>query len=233
MQVLRVAAVLLFLRGSFGATDLTQDQITTILQAHNYYRQAVSPTATDMEYMEWDDSLATIAQGWADGCDFSHNPNRGDTYQGSVGENLYTATGSYTAGKETANWHGEVCDYTFSSNSCKDGAVCGHYTQLGCGVKLCDTFATVDWNNANLVVCIYAPAGNFGGQKPYTSGTACTQCANGNDNCSDKLCGKPSNVTLSAPSITGRECPRNGAARHASMLPLGGVVATLFMLYMP
>ncbi|XP_078588098.1 uncharacterized protein LOC144869084 isoform X2 [Branchiostoma floridae x Branchiostoma japonicum] len=210
MQVLSVAALLLFLKGCLGASDLSQEQINTILQAHNNYRKAVNPTATNMEYMEWDDSLATIAQDWADGCDFAHNSNRGDNYAGSVGENIYAGTGSYTAGSETENWHSEVSDYTYSSNSCRSGAVCGHYTQvvwatskkLGCGVKLCSTLDTVNWSNANLVVCNYAPAGNFVGRKPYISGTPCTQCANGNDNCSDKLCGNQPSVMTDAPSVT-------------------------------
>eukprot|EP00058_Branchiostoma_floridae_P022675 XP_002608165.1 hypothetical protein BRAFLDRAFT_90420 [Branchiostoma floridae] len=130
MQVLSVAALLLYLKGCLGASDLSQEQINTILQAHNNYRKAVNPTATNMEYMEWDDSLATIAQDWADGCDFAHNSNRGDNYAGSVGENIYAGTGSYTAGSETENWHSEVSDYTYSSNSCRSGAVCGHYTQI-------------------------------------------------------------------------------------------------------
>ncbi|XP_019631967.1 PREDICTED: peptidase inhibitor 16-like [Branchiostoma belcheri] len=253
MQSLSVVTILLFVGGSFGATSLSQDQINTILQAHNNYRSAVSPTAANMEYMEWDDSLATIAQSWADGCDFAHNPSPEATYSGSsVGENIYAGTGSYNAGKETENWNSEVSDYTYSSNSCASGRVCGHYTQvvwassnkLGCGMKLCSTLATVNWNNANLVVCNYAPAGNFRGQKPYVSGTSCTQCANGNDNCSDNLCGSPSATgatgspsgngggssnTTSTPNQGGGD---NGAARHASMLSLGGVVVTLLILNM-
>ncbi|XP_066276570.1 GLIPR1-like protein 1 isoform X2 [Branchiostoma lanceolatum] len=256
MQVLSVAAILMFLTGSFGATDLSQEQINTILQAHNNYRKAVNPTAANMEYMEWDDSLATIAQGWADGCDFAHNPNPAANYAGSsVGENIYAGTGSYTAGKETENWNNEVSDYTYSSNSCRSGAVCGHYTQvvwatsnkLGCGWKLCGTLATVNWNNANLVVCNYAAAGNFIGQKPYVSGTPCTQCANGNDNCSDNLCGNPSGRATSAPNGNGAgggasnttDTPNEGgdngatATRHWSMLPLGGVIVTLLILNMP
>ncbi|XP_078681759.1 glioma pathogenesis-related protein 1-like [Branchiostoma floridae x Branchiostoma belcheri] len=167
MEVLSVATILLFVGGSFGATSLSQAQINAILQAHNNYRSAVSPTAANMEYMEWDDSLATIAQSWADGCNFEHNTNQEPSYSAElwVGENLYASTGSYNAGEETENWHSEVSDYTYSSNSCASGRVCGHYTQvvwatsnkLGCGMKFCATLANSYLNNASLVVCNYSP----------------------------------------------------------------------------
>lgn len=65
-------------------------------------------------------------------------------------------------------WYDEIKDYDYATNTCKKGAVCGHYTQVvwkdskevGCAAVVCD-------DKAQLWVCQYKPAGNYVGQKPY------------------------------------------------------------------
>jgi len=38
---------------------------------------------------------------------------------------------SLTGKTVTTSWYNEVTDYSYSSNSCADTKVCGHYTQVG------------------------------------------------------------------------------------------------------
>ena len=84
----------------------------------------------------WNAELASVAQNYARQCIFNHNDLRTDQ-QGTftyVGENLAITTApnvNYT--QMVRNWYDENQDYSYQSNSCSPGAVCGHYTQ----VRLC------------------------------------------------------------------------------------------------
>ncbi|XP_048747933.2 glioma pathogenesis-related protein 1-like [Ostrea edulis] len=86
-------------------------------------------------------------------------------------------------------WYNEVKDYDFETNTCS--AECGHYTQvvwatteyLGCGERYCPSLG------GYLVVCNYAPAGNFPTQ-PYKNCQPCSRCPDGYK-CSDRLCQPP------------------------------------------
>ena len=68
------------------------------------------------------------------------------------------------------SWAEEKSDYTYSSNTCASGAICGHYTQLvwrnttrvGCAIHTCPGLTY-----GSAIFCDYYPAGNFNGQKPY------------------------------------------------------------------
>jgi hypothetical protein len=75
-------------------------------------------------------------------------------------------------------WFSENSTYTYGTTDTTHL----HYTQvvwantrtLGCGATFCPMVGSLP--NATLVVCNYAPPGNFIGQAPYASGAACTQC---------------------------------------------------------
>ena len=68
-----------------------------------------------------------------------------------------------------ASWASEVANYTYASNTCAAGKVCGHYTQVvwrattevGCALADCPALQF-----KSTVVCDYGPGGNSGG-KPY------------------------------------------------------------------
>jgi pathogenesis-related protein 1 len=96
-----------------------------------------------------------------------------------LGENLYWASPErFSSGKSEEqtlspkdvvnSWAGERKDYTYSTNSCARGKVCGHYTQvvwsktteIGCGKAVC-------FDKSQVWVCNYKPPGNIIGQKPY------------------------------------------------------------------
>jgi len=131
--------------------------------------------------------LNDSAQSVADTCVFAHSGKPG------VGENLYVTGISPAAippAKQLVNWTAkqvvelswgaEAGDYTYSSNHCRAGKMCGHYTQIawaqatnpmvGCGAAQCPASAVgpfgpaFDWV---LVVCQYSPAGNYMGERPY------------------------------------------------------------------
>ncbi len=137
-----------------------------IVAAHNVWRKKVG-----VPNLKWSDKLAGVAQNWAnklkrngkDGeCAFEHSTN-------DYGENLYWTSGKVTDVKRVVDaWGNEVNDYNYSKNTCKQGKMCGHYTQIvwkdtkevGCGKASCKVGGEV-W------VCSYDPPGNYKGEKPY------------------------------------------------------------------
>ncbi|HZO75390.1 MAG TPA: CAP domain-containing protein [Ktedonobacteraceae bacterium] len=148
----------------------SQDQ-QAIIDAHNAYR---SDPAVNAPKLQWDSTLATGAQAWADNLaatkTFAHS-NPSDR-QG-LGENIAKAgTGSNTAtqwvdmwGKTVVNGRSEQAQFKpgIMQNVSKDGGPVGHYTQMiwnkttsvGCGIA---SDGTNDY-----VVCRYSPQGNVTG----------------------------------------------------------------------
>ena len=155
------------------------DEMQGITAEHNKVRRKVG--APDLT---WADDLASYAQQWADhlaferGCRMEHRPGT-RAAQGKYGENLYWASAVLwtdgtlaeqlvTAEKVVDSWAREVENYSYETNSCEPGKVCGHYTQvvwqeskfIGCGRAVCGDKSQV-W------VCNYDPPGNVVGRKPY------------------------------------------------------------------
>ncbi|XP_074310355.1 pathogenesis-related protein 1B-like [Silene latifolia] len=131
------------------------------VDAHNAARDAVG-----VGPIEWDDTVAAYAQEYANSrindCLLEHS-------SGPYGENLAQGSGDFMTGIEAIKlWVDEQVDYDYNSNTCADGKVCGHYTQvvwrdsirLGCARVECD-------NGWYYVTCNYDPPGNFVGQWPY------------------------------------------------------------------
>jgi len=155
-----------------GGTELAS--VAGITAAHNEVRANASPTPEPaLAPLCWSSSVAEIAQAYAEGCVFQHNPSRG-----FLGENLFASSGSASASSalQAVNlWAAEAVDYTYETNSCS--GVCGHYTQLvwrgtenlGCGIATC--FANSPFGSSfstwTFVVCNYDPPGNWVGQLPY------------------------------------------------------------------
>ena len=48
-----------------------------------------------------------------------------------VGQNLVASSGSLTLNYGFANWIGEIRSYDLKTMKCEEGAVCGHFTQVG------------------------------------------------------------------------------------------------------
>lgn len=172
---------------------LTEAEKATMLRLHNEARASVSPTATAMLKMYWDDDIAASAQQYADTCPGGHSG------YANLGENLSWGAPSLAAARAVELWNNEIEFYTYSPNSCQSGEQCGHYTQVtwantqlvGCGVKICDSIDRFDWNGPIYAyVCQYRSPGNYVGQRPWVSGQSCSDCPEG-FTCQNNLCIDP------------------------------------------
>ncbi|XP_064649733.1 uncharacterized protein LOC135501513 [Lineus longissimus] len=162
-MALKVFAFLLFVVSMARAISFKEQLLTK----HNEERTQAKSSMTPLT---WSSKLANYAQEWANGCKFGHRSNE-ELASKNRGENIFAAWGydMATIGTSAAkSWASEKDDYTYSSNSCKDGEQCGHYTamvweattKVGCGSKECS-------DGMQVVVCNYSPAGNMIGSKPY------------------------------------------------------------------
>jgi pathogenesis-related protein 1 len=160
-----------------SATIPSNAQIQTFVNTHNYYRATVNPPAANMPAIAWLSSLATSSNNWASLCRWGHSgtPN--------VGENIYATTvrttpANFNPNNAVNSWGSEKVYYTYSTNTCAPGKVCGHYTQIiwadsvnvGCAFQDCPTIQGLSWpNGGTIVVCQYSPPGNWWGERPYDS----------------------------------------------------------------
>lgn len=205
--------------GNDPTAGLSPQQQRLALQKHNELRARVArgdtpgqPPAADMKRLEWDDDLAAVAQQWADQCRYEHNERRSEqleariqTEEPDVGENLFAFVGTMqgpSVDDAIQQWFDEHELYTFPNAAT---AATGHYTQLvwadttrvGCGYARCDDLAAAPFRDMParaegfLLVCDYAPAGNWVGQDPYTVGAPCSACDDERSRCVDGLCSLP------------------------------------------
>ncbi|KZV29579.1 pathogenesis-related protein PR-1-like [Dorcoceras hygrometricum] len=135
------------------------------LYGHNLVR------ATRLEMpLIWDSELEQYARWWAkqrqEDCKAAHSfPEDGF----KLGENIYWGSGStWTPTDAVRAWADEEKYYNYGSNSCVQGELCGHYTQIvwrntrriGCARVVCDT-------GDSFMTCNYYPPGNVIGERPY------------------------------------------------------------------
>jgi len=168
--------------GEADAAPASPAQQAAWLTPHNQVRAGtfpgvtVSPAPTPaLPALTWSASAAAVAQAWANGCVYQHNAGRGSDGV-ARGENIAASSPDLwdEAGVVEA-WASEWGNYTYSSNTCASGKVCGHYTQLvwrstlrvGCGYKRCTVNSPFqNFTTWDFFVCDYEPPGN-NGQKPY------------------------------------------------------------------
>ncbi|XP_014222130.1 venom allergen 3-like [Trichogramma pretiosum] len=179
--------------GRVLSAGLSENEKRTIVNVHNQLRQKVAngregrglpgpqPAAKNMQNLQWDNELATIAQRWANQCDFNHDKCR-NVERYSVGQNIayVGTTGDVNTLKVESmvnNWYNEVKDYSknsvskFTSLKGPNGKDVGHYTQLvwaktnrvGCGAMRYNDGRF----NKFFLVCNYGPTGNYQGQPVY------------------------------------------------------------------
>ncbi|KAM3220690.1 Pathogenesis-related protein PR-1 [Capsicum baccatum] len=127
--------------------------------------------ATKMELpLTWDSNLENYAKWWASSrrqdCRLMHSFPEGDF---KLGENIYWGSGNTWTPSDAVNaWADEQKYYDYASNSCVEGQLCGHYTQIvwkstrkvGCARVICDSGDV-------FMTCNYFPPGNYIGEKPY------------------------------------------------------------------
>lgn len=177
-------------------TTLYAERITidtkVITEAHNSLRSIhhlkplVYTNILEKAALQWAKKLAS------EGCYMVHSHGK----VGSYGENLYWASAHKKAtSKDTKAqwiwhsslqnveekvvvqaWYDEIKFYDYETNSCQEGEMCGHFTQvvwssttsLGCAAMACGDASQV-W------VCEYAPAGNITLTTTHVDGTQTTE----------------------------------------------------------
>lgn len=145
---------------SSGGGVTSSNDISQYLQFHNTIRAQHGAAA-----LSWNQTLANIAQTWANKCVFKHS---GGTL-GPFGENLAAGTGS-SYGIEAAiqSWTNEVSQYNPSD------PVASHFTQVvwkassqvGCALAECagGTIFPSSFGTSQYYVCEYHTQGNVIGQ---------------------------------------------------------------------
>ena len=146
-------------------SNITCEEIKKALNLVNKIRAEVGSPP-----LEWDCSLAEGAQAWAEKLaktgSFRHS-------SGNYGENLYMYMSFGMAPNASLKdavltWYSEKKNFVYGKDGwCKEGTVCGHYTQLvwkstkkiGCG-------KAISGNNV-YIVCRFYPPGNWLGKQPY------------------------------------------------------------------
>ncbi|KAH7859599.1 hypothetical protein Vadar_003069 [Vaccinium darrowii] len=118
----------------------------------------------------WDFNLENYANWWAgqrqSDCALVHSFPE---FEFKLGENIFWGSGSsWTPADAVRAWADEEKYYTYSTNTCAIGEVCGHYTQIvwkntrrvGCARVVCDSGDV-------FMTCNYDPPGNYVGERPY------------------------------------------------------------------
>ncbi|PNX73887.1 pathogenesis-related protein pr-1-like [Trifolium pratense] len=129
--------------------------------------QNIARVAVGQQPLVWDDKLMHYAQWYAnqrrDDCVLEHS-------NGPYGENIFWGSGfGWNPAQAVSAWVDEKQYYNYGQNSCVDGEMCGHYTQIvwgsttkvGCASVVCSD------NKGTFMTCNYDPPGNYYGERPY------------------------------------------------------------------
>lgn len=173
---MRITIFLVLFLGQFtealAATTLNGREARAVLQTHNTYRASVG-----VPKLKADTTVAKSAFKWATNLENRNCPLEHSSAQerSGYGENLYAQWATpglrFNPIEGVQIWGDEEADYTYATNTCAAGKVCGHYTQvvwrettkMGCARTQCLS----DRNQIDILVCQYSPAGNYLGIKPY------------------------------------------------------------------
>ena len=174
---------LLFFNASSYASEPAQ--FAGIVKHHNEVRSKFN-----QHPLTWSNELAKYAQEWVNrlaetqNCQMLHRPNYEGEYDSERylqvhGENLFWASAEklennierfkfYSPKDVVKAWAEEEEYYDYQSNSCKEGEICGHFTQMvwhesrqvGCAKAVCG-------DKSQIWACNYHPRGNYIGELPY------------------------------------------------------------------
>lgn len=150
-----------------AASQAQSDFATRILAAHNAERAALNISA-----LIWSDALASDARQWAVHLATAGAWQHADaTTRKGEGENLWEGTaGGFSVEEMVGGWTSEKHYFhygPFPDDGRSAGQPIGHYTQIiwrsttevGCAIAV--------GHGNDVLVCRYAPMGNFIGEAPY------------------------------------------------------------------
>ncbi|CAA6798689.1 MAG: Unknown protein [uncultured Sulfurovum sp.] len=141
------------------------------LKKHNELRQLHFTDANLIYSQSLEKAAQRHANQLAKNGNFTHDStNLANKY----GENLYRFSGTEKPNLTSIiqKWYDEKKYYNDTTEECKIGHVCGHYTQivwknskhLGCASA---KYIKGSYKNGYVTVCKYYPYGNIMGQDPY------------------------------------------------------------------
>lgn len=171
------------------APTASSDYAQRMIWLHNEARDNVSPAAKVRLYnMTWNQSLAEVAQQWANLCPGGHNSGRSAMIPGLSGENIIFTSRYYSNDLELAEsgmsaFLNEGKYYHIADNTCDTNEICGHYKQVvaeqalefGCSTPAaCAKFNTDEnslagvknMTNGKVMVCNYR-SGILSSSRPY------------------------------------------------------------------
>ncbi|XP_071154652.1 peptidase inhibitor 15-like [Mytilus edulis] len=197
-------AASLDIKGVMKPCRLSDEEATRAVAVHRAYRKKES--ANNMWTMDWNGTLADLAQGLADECTFKHtNLQSPDGVR--VGQNLGATTGSdHSIERMVDLYMNEKDNYNYKDHQWI--GVVGHYLQVvnwktiqvGCAMNKCDNLYISTptqqevWKNAWYWVCDYwPPVSSKLRPYDYTNGQACSECMVPKDSglgwkCVDQAC---------------------------------------------
>jgi len=176
--------------------SVSNQQANAIVDMHNKLRRQEG--AANMETLHYNPKLARLAQTWSQRCIFEHGQppfSQADVGYKDLGQNIFAhSKPDFKVEDAVQAWYDEKPDYHFDTMQCNSGKICGHYTavtwakttQIGCGMTFCPSISGIA--KAHFIVCNYAPAGNFQGEKPFVKGQSCSKCDSGKFYCNNNLC---------------------------------------------
>jgi len=157
-----VVAVAVFATRAAAVLSPDANTPSAFLTPHNNARSKVGVPA-----LVWDTTLATYAMNYAKSQISQCTPLKHSG--GPYGENLFWGSGkAWTPLEAVTMWVDEQKYYTYSTNTCQAGKVCGHYTQVVWKTTTKVGCATVECADKSVyIICSYNPPGNYVGKRPY------------------------------------------------------------------
>lgn len=175
------------------AHELNADEERYIVKLHNSLRAQVSPPATDMLALRYDEELARVARDYSRQCQHGYNPSAYTDLYDMPGESMYLTSGvtanmTRVLHRAINKWFSGRKNYSYEKIKCVKRP-CGQYTEMvwaeneaiGCGVTTCRNMRIKSrlFARVQVVVCNYGPGGNYRGERPYRTGPTCSQCPAG------------------------------------------------------
>ncbi|KAM9860553.1 C-type lectin domain family 18 member A-like [Aulostomus maculatus] len=173
------------------STGLRVKEQSQIVAQHNRLRSRVKPMAANMQKMEWDEELASLAKERATLCHTGDPPQQPPAFSHTGWNTHLSAPGVSSFSDIIDVWFKEGKDFLSLSGQCRENTTCHHYTQLvwatsrhvGCASQLCQR----EGDLRDLFVCAYYPGGNWEvkGQLviPYKPGLSCSLCTSSMSGC--------------------------------------------------
>uniref|UniRef100_A0A5K3ERW0 SCP domain-containing protein n=1 Tax=Mesocestoides corti TaxID=53468 RepID=A0A5K3ERW0_MESCO len=150
-------------------------------------RKDVDPPATNMMFMNYSDEMENLAVEWVKHCTEPNTASLRHPQRGDVG--IFTL--SYLASQAPsflgmpATTSSLCMGYNYTTNKCN--FLTTYYLQIlwantshfGCAMKDCSIKNPKSEKKSFYMTCVFQPGGTVGNERPYKSGTPCTECPSG------------------------------------------------------